>query len=390
MVPIFTGSAGGSKVNAVNGTVTSDLTAQSGINTSKPGVTNSNEVLDANVLNLVTAGVIDTSVSSSTPPGGGQEVTSHARTANVSLLGGAITAKAVDTIATAIYTTDGQSQFSINTTFVDLIVGGNPIPVNVRPNFGINIPGLASVTLNAQYAQHSANGTTVDADGLVITLLKGVGNSPLGTVIQLNPIYAAVGQKSASQHNLAGYGYATKITSNVGSSIKVNAGPSAEETMPPTGTQGKDLTNSTAAVNLGTAAQVKAISTTVNGTEVPDHSDGTVTVRLAKVNLLGGLIKADALTGVAHVSIDGSSLPVSTESTSLVNLVIGGQAIPINVSPNTVINLAGIAQITINQQAASYGVSFVRVLDIKLLVAKYGLPAGAEIEVGTAETNIVI
>jgi len=164
----------------------------------------------------------------------------------------------------------------------------------------------------------------------------------------------------------------------------------AQVVMPTGGTSGNTVFNSTAAVNAAPVITLGAIESTMTGsTFTSGFASSQTTYELGRLNILNGLIKADAIKGVAQVirNTDGTLVP--TASTTFVNLVIAGTKIPINVSPNTVINVAGLATITINQQAFLSNTAAVRGIDIKLTVAKYGLPIGAEIEIGAALADVI-
>ena len=63
--------------------------------------------------------------------------------------------------------------------------------------------------------------------------------------------------------------------------------------------------------------------------------DVETTSEIAGVNLLNGLIKADAINVDAHVQGPAGGPYVVTGTSSLVNLVIDGNKIPINAAPNT-------------------------------------------------------
>jgi len=111
------------------------------------------------------------------------------------------------------------------------------------------------------------------------------------------------------------------------------------------------------------------------------------TSKIASINLLNGLIKADAITVDARSTVLTGHNRVVAGSSQLVNLVIGGHAIPINAAPNTVITIPNVLTVTINQQLMTpFGIT-VRALDITLLNPSNNIPAGVEIQVATAYAN---
>jgi len=54
-----------------------------------------------------------------------------------------------------------------------------------------------------------------------------------------------------------------------------------------------------------------------------------------------------------------------------------------------VINIANLAIVTINQISKTGNAVLVRVLDIKITTASYGLPVGAEIQIATASAAVI-
>jgi len=315
-----------------------------------------------------------------------------AQTLGVSLLGGAITVQAVNTTDTARVVGDSVSS-DINTTFVGIKIAGAKLPVTIPKNFQVNIPGVANVVLNASYtaAGPAGSGTLMTSGaGLYVSLLKSRGTSPIGTEVFLNPTYAAISTVSpVTGATIGGYAYGSQVLAKAGTVLNAKSGEQAQITQPMSGTGGVDKTNNTAHVDLGAILQLGAISSTANGVKSKTSNYSTMTTKLAGVNLFNGLITADALTGVAHVEALADGSTKATTSTSLVNLVIAGKSIPVNVSPNTVITVASLGKITIRAQATSANQALVTVLDIKISTASYGLPVGAEVQIGVAAAWVI-
>jgi hypothetical protein len=386
----FLGFAGGTALKALGDTVESDLTSESAVDTTATGVTDDNTLAGANVANgLATIGAVNTSAST-VAIGTANAVVTTAQTANVSLLGGAITVAAVTTTDTARIDGDTTSS-DINTTFVGLKIAGVKLPVVIPKNFHVTIPGVANVFLNAAYTASGPAGVIVtEGAGLYLSLLKGRGASPLGTELFLNPTYGAISSVSPlTGDTIGGYAYGSQVLASAGKLLNARSGPTAKISMPISGTSGADKSNSTAAVNLAPIATLGAIKSTANGVKSDSSNYSTMTTELAGLNLFNGLIKADVLKGVAHVEVlpDGSTS--ASVSTSLVNLVIAGQHIPIDVSPNTVINIANLGKITIRGQGTTKNQAMVVLLDIKISTASFGLPVGAEVQVGVAAAWVI-
>ncbi|WP_338178799.1 choice-of-anchor P family protein [Jatrophihabitans sp.] len=381
-------SASGSSVNLLGSKVVSGPTSQSTVSGDKFPNTSSNSLASAKVNGVLTLGAITTS-ESATRTATGVKVDSAGETAGVNLLSGLVT---IDAVKTNVSTTlvGSTSTGTAKTTFVGIHIPGVTIPVDVPENFNVTIPGVLSLTLNAVQKTTTPGGVLVQTQALDLTLLKPRGNAPLGSEIVLNP--AEVGVANTTKTNpvqIGGFAYGSQIDGTVTGVAKIHSGMTAEVVIPGSGTGGQTIVNSTAAVNAAPIISLGAIESTGTGSTSTTVASSQTTYELARLNVLNGLIKADAIKGTATVTraADGTLIP--TASTTFINLVVAGIKIPLNVSPNTVINVAGLATVTINQQAFLSNTAAVRGIDIKLTVAKYGLPIGAEIEVGAALADII-
>jgi hypothetical protein len=101
--------------------------------------------------------------------------------------------------------------------------------------------------------------------------------------------------------------------------------------------------------------------------------------------VLNGLITADVISAGVVVKKKKKSQRVRTRlGSQLLGLTVAGNAIPVNVAPNTRIDLAGVGTLVLNEQVREKWGGYVRALHLTLSTAQYGLPVGAEIEVGVA------
>ena len=145
--------------------------------------------------------------------------------------------------------------------------------------------------------------------------------------------------------------------------------------------------NSTAAVGVKGLAEIGAIETKADGNVSTLLGRTTVTLnswaRTGHVNLLSGLITADALeTTIKTVARpDGSAS--HTAHSRLANLKILGIKLPLNIPKNYSINVPGIAQVTANysMHAQQDGITGTMgwALGVTLLKAQAGYPAGVTI-----------
>ena len=387
---VFYANMGGSQVQVLGQTVASGATAQSGIQGVTFPATDSNSVANAKVNNVLSLGGVTTSESAALVNGNAQ-VTASGETTGVNLLNGLVTIDAVKSSVTTLFTpgANGVATGSANTTFVGIHVLGANIPINVPQNYTVTIPGVATLKLNSVAVTKLSDGVDVFSNALDLTLLQARLGEPSGTEIVLNPSNVAnMNVLTPGPAVLNGIAYATQVTAAVPNVAAAQSGMTAELLMPRGGTANQVQSNKTASVSVPQILSVGAVTSSQHGATTIPQSNLSETYEIGKVSVLSGLVTADALEGTATDTkrSDGSYLP-GVES-QFVNLKVGGQAIPVNVSPNTVINVANLATVTINKQVAYKNVAAVYGVIVTLTVAKYGLPAGAQIQVGVAIAGI--
>lgn len=136
-------------------------------------------------------------------------------------------------------------------------------------------------------------------------------------------------------------------------------------------------TNHVAATDLSTAGSVGAATSTVVASGSGANRKTTSTSTTGAVNLLGGVIKAGAITTTA-VSAHSSTGFTESGSSKITNLTVAGQTIPVSSKPNTKITLPlGLGSVVINQQtknATAHQIT-VNALQVSLLSGNsLGLP----------------
>lgn len=388
-VPLqYSASAGGTFVRALGGAVRSDLTSASAVNGSTYPNAQVNTLASADVLNgLADVGAIETSMSA-TDPGGVTTINGAARTASVSLLGGAITADAVRTTITAHHDGAAGMGGEANTTLVGLKVGGQAIPIDVPRGFGITIPGVASVTLNNSTTTVAGGQVTVSGSALRVTLLGAYGESAIGTTVEVNPVNATVKPLIPTTATpVSGYAYGTFVAVGIPPLLNTVSGATAAIGMPAGGTAGYPVTNSTAAVDLPRIASVGAVESTCQATSVPVTLDATCSNRVARVRLLNGIVTAEAVSAIARVTKDGGGTIATHPFGEIANLRILGLPIKLKAGANTVINLPGVLTVTLNARDVTPNGVTVTALRVVLGAPLLGLPAGAVIEVAKAHVS---
>lgn len=390
----YSGSSGGTQVNALGSTISSGVTAASNLTDNVVPNSTQVQVASVSVPNLLSVGAV-TSGQKAEAFGDGVKITSAVKILGVNLLNGAIKVDAVESTSYAsaknATATGAELAGGTSTTFARLTIAGKAYPITVPANTKITIPGLAEVVLNETRVDKSVPGKTVRTIGnaIHITLLKQQGSAPPGAEIKLNPTQALVvptGESDALP--VGGFAYGSYAGVAVGDQVKVLSQPTGMVSLPSIGTDGQPYTNQIAGVNIPQVATVSAIQTMVNATTIPGYSDVNTGAYLAKINLFNGLIKADAVDVSTHVRKAGTD-NVAEARMNFLNLVIGGRQIPINVAPNTQIYLFGVGQVYINQQLTQPGYAAIVGLRIILSTARFGLPAGADIHVAVSASYVV-
>lgn len=380
----YTSSSAVTEVSLVGGAVTSGPTAASSITGTTFPNASSNRLAKANVPGLVTVDALSTK-QSATSTGSLDTITSRAQVAGVDLLNGLITADAVKTVNTL--KDDGTTGTgSTSTTFVDLGIAGQHLPVTIPKNFTLEIPGVAKVVLNESKATSNGPKTTSVGSALKITLLAPYEGAPTGSTITLNP--TRIGYDIAPPTDatpVGGYAYVTRVNANVGSAT-VESGPTGNTSVPVFGTGNRTISNALAAVNLAPIITAAAVEGTSRATSVPVIADVENTAKVARINLLNGVVTADAVKSTATAKKDTTGTITTAGATNVVRGSVLGLPIPINAKPNTKLRIPGVVSVTVNEQVKSAGKITVTALRVKLEVARLGLPVGAELEIGVSSS----
>lgn len=99
----------------------------------------------------------------------------------------------------------------------------------------------------------------------------------------------------------------------------------------------------------GTGTLTAETGGTIGLANAASASEGSI----EQLNLLGGLIRADALIARTACTGDGATASCSAAGTTFVNLRINDVLIGANVAPNSFISIPGIATVVINEQVAT-------------------------------------
>ncbi|QIX27497.1 hypothetical protein ncot_13420 [Nocardioides sp. JQ2195] len=380
-------AAGGTMVRALGTTISSDLTAQSTIAGQDLPSAKRSAVAAVDVDNLVDVGAVHTKTRAEKAGAKGIKLISTARTANVSLLNGLIRAEAVVTKNVTKGTPRGLKATS-RTRFVDLRISGVRLPVDIPKNFRVQIPGVAAVVLNSSVTGQKDGVVSSQGYAIGVWLLKDRGPAPLGSSIILNPTMSALSVPvPGDAPAVGGDAYGTSALIKATSKVRGEVGRTGEVATPPISTGGRTNQNRTADVDIPGILHVGAISSTTTSTSSAHRGEVTNTNRIAGLNVLNGLIRADAIFVKAHSKLRGERYR-KDEKMTFVNLVIAGQRIPIDVGRNTTIKVGNVANVVVNQRARTPNGNKIRGLFVKLLQPRSGLEAGARIEIAVASTRI--
>jgi hypothetical protein len=384
----YFGQAGGTQIQALGTLIRSDLTAESHLLGNKIPASASNPTAGVNVPGLARVGAIGTNVDSAHSDAG-DTITSKAEIANVSLLNGVIRAQALTTSATATHDGDELSG-SGDTRVVGLKVGSIKVPIDVAPNTTIKVGNLASVVINEQKTTRVGDKIIQDGSALKVTLLRPRGKAPVGATITVNPVRAAWGpsippKSPALGGNAFGALAKVKVTS-----VEAVSGPVAYTQLPPFGTYGQPIVNSTARFSLPGVLRVGAVESISQATSVPLTADVSNSNEVARLNLLNGVISASAIKVVAHANLDAEGNVTVDGHMDTVHLKIGGNTIPIDVAPNTTIEIPNVLKVVINEQIVSPNGRRIDVtgLHITLLKPAGDLGVGADIRIASATSLI--
>ncbi len=167
---------------------------------------------------------------------------------------------------------------------------------------------------------------------------------------------------------------------------------SASVGCPCNGTNGVARATSIASIALGASGSlISAANTTATalGTNKNGLAATIEGAEVTKLNLLGGLITADAITSRASVGATPSTLKFSDEGTTVSNLVIAGTSIDPAVPDNTTIVLPGLGSVIVKAVTKTGNNRRAAILVHGLLVEisadnSFGLPVGSRITVASA------
>ena len=149
-----------------------------------------------------------------------------------------------------------------------------------------------------------------------------------------------------------------------------------------------------AALDLSVAGVAEASDLFATSTGLGQEGDASVEAHSSaeQVNLLGGVVIADAVLAMSSSVLTDDVVESSAEGSSFTDLVVNGVAIDSNVAPNTRIEVPGVGTVVLNEQVlegdgvTSTGMR-VNMIRVELKDAITGATTG-EIIVGSARTAL--
>jgi hypothetical protein len=300
------------------------------------------------------------------------------------LLGGLIQATAITSQATVSHNSTGYHPTG-TTTFVGLKVLGIARAAHPAKNTTIQLPGIGKLVLNEQSTSTSFGDHTMAVNALHLTVNAiNTTSLPAGQLI----ISRASSSLHSPTHNRAfGEAYGTRV--QVGGLL--SSGPTAARVyLPCGGSNGVTRTNGISSTNSQAGAVTTgAAASTAKSTDIATATTATTTSGITGgINLLAGVVTADAATAKATTTRKGTTLTRSSAGTAIANLKINGTPVTIPSGANRTINIAGVGTLYLHRVVNESSGLHVYALQLVLSTAQLGLPVGAAITVGSAQSGV--
>jgi hypothetical protein len=308
----------------------------------------------------------------------------------LNVLGGLITADAIKSVATLSATKTTITPSSDGSTFTNLVIAGQTIPVNVPANTIIPLAGIGSVTVNKVVTTGGPKNmlTVVEMLSIDVSLKNSLG-LPVGA--QIVVAHAAGFTPRQPSAVFGGQAYAITSNANIGNGLENKIGKAAGLNLGCEGLRTKTKTNSIASFNVaGLLTMGDGVTTAFGGPEGAANVS-RMTATVSGVSLLDGLIQVGALQAVAQSSMQNGVATPSTDGSGFAGLIVAGLTIPVTLPANTKINLPLLGNVIINEQTVKQDGS-VSVNGLHITVTSslnlLGLPVGAELIVAHAASSI--
>jgi hypothetical protein len=324
-------------------------------------------------------GSVSTSVAAIQQSGVTKTLTT-AKTNAVNMLKGRITASRAKAVSSTFRDGSGYHTSAAGSTLSDLVVDGKAFEVQPGPNTIVTLPDLGRAVFNEQFSTTSGSlpFMVVNMIHVYVTQPNAL-QIPVGTEMIVSRAYSAL--KTNIPGVLAGFAYGTKV----GSSPSAQSSPSAIVYMPCLGTNGGVITNQTGTVGQLGVFSVGSTLDTAQGTVGSRDASGRLTSSVQAVDLLGGLVTADAVEAVAHTVKSGGAFAFDDQGSKILNLMVAGVPVSSAVAPNTRIDLPGIGTLWLHRVIRTPTSLDVRMIEIDVDQANaFGLEPGSVLQVAEA------
>jgi hypothetical protein len=295
-----------------------------------------------------------------------------------------ITGAEVKAVSTTSQVGSGLSVSETGSSLVGLVVAGNAITAVPAPNTTISLAGFGKVVLNEYIVSGGTNmkGLTVNMIHVYVTVTNNL-RIPVGTQIIVAHAVSHLTQIGGPA-SLDGTAFGTSVNS-----ATIKSSPTAPVSV---GCQGNALiTNTQLGISVPNVLSSGTIQDTAQGSVSASSSSATTTSSVQSVNLLAGIVTADAVSDQAHASTTAPGTTVNfSQSGSFVNLkVTGHPEITASVAANTKVTLAGIGTLYLHRVIQGTNNIQVRMIEVVLAAGNVlGLPTGTDIIVASASASL--
>lgn len=302
------------------------------------------------------------------------------KVAPTSLLTGLIQVRAITSTASVKRTSNGYTKSGAS-VFTDLKIGTKTITARPKPNTKVELPGVATVVLNARSTSYSYGGHNAGTTAMKVTLLQGnILDLPVGTIV--------IGVSKASLHTTT---HARPYGSAFGTQLDVagivGSGKTAAVYLPCGGTSGKTRTNAVASANAR-GLKVGAVKSTSKSTDTATATVAATTASLAKVNLLNGVVTLGTVNVAATATRKGTTVALSSAGTKVAGLRINGKAVSVSAKENTKINIVGVGTLHLRRVTKTTVSTTVFGAQLVLSTDQAGLKKGTTLTVGYAKAGV--
>lgn len=188
---------------------------------------------------------------------------------------------------------------------------------------------------------------------------------------------------------LNGGSFGTEVLGNL-----LSSAPTAPVILPCLGTNGAQLTNTLAGVNLPTILNTGTVTNTGESDLTNDESSGKTTSMVTGLNLLNGLVTANVMNGQVTTVVNDNIAVFSTAVDTFVGISVAGHPeITDSVPYNTSVNLAGLGTLYLKRVVHAVPPQHsTEIRSVELVVNQnnsYGLPIGLDLIVGDALIQVI-